>query len=332
MHIAAPGTNILSTIPGERLRGVHGHVDGRAARDGRGGAAQSPGAGARLEGDQEPDPRRCRGRPVPRHRQAHHEQAPERARLARLYQLDGAFPPPADPRRPRYRGRAPDGPGGPAHQVRGAERQHHRHRRPRRPGRDPAGRRCGARSGGRRRHLFRTVDARRARRLHPHLPRRGRGDRPGPDRPLHRHAGAVRGSRDRRDRGAGRRSRESHDGVGASRWPCPDRERAGLGGAHHASNRQHPSREADPGGLARGGPQWPASLFPACLADRGRHDRRDRRRRASEETAIPPALGSSPRAQCGPNLLRPPRGPPQRRSHRCVRRPRIRRARRRRSR
>jgi transposase InsO family protein len=58
----------------------------------------------------------------------------------------------------------------------------------------------------------------------------------------------------RRDRGAGRRPGESYDGVGASRWPCPDRERACLRGANHASNRQHPSREADRGGLALGGP------------------------------------------------------------------------------
>jgi hypothetical protein len=51
------------------------------------------------------------------------------------------------------------------------------------------------------------------------------------------------------------------------------RPRARGRDANHASNRQHPSREADTGGLARGSPQWPASLFPACLADSGRHDR-----------------------------------------------------------
>ena len=72
--------------------------------------------------------------------------------------------------------------------------------------------------------------------------------------------------------------------------------------------------------------------FRLASPDGGRHDRRDRRRRSREETAIPPALPSSPRAQCGPNLLRPPCGPPQRRSHRFVRRPRIHRARRRRRR
>jgi hypothetical protein len=58
----------------------------------------------------------------------------------------------------------------------------------------------------------------------------------------------------RRNRGAGRRPCESDDGVGASRWGCPDRDRACLGGANHASNRQHPSREADRGRLALGGP------------------------------------------------------------------------------
>ena len=35
-----------------------------------------------------------------------------------------------------------------------------------------------------------------------------------------------------------------------------------------------------------------------------------------KQAAIPPAIPSSARAQCGPNLLRPPCGPSQRRSHR----------------
>src|SRR5436190_12003357 len=39
------------------------------------------------------------------------------------------------------------------------------------------------------------------------------------------------------------------DGFGASRWPWPDGDRACLCGANHASDRQHPSREADGGGL-----------------------------------------------------------------------------------
>src|SRR2546427_7910678 len=100
----------------------------------------------------------------------------------------------------------------------------------------------------------------------------------------------------RRNRGSGRRPCESYDGVGASRWPCPDRERACLCSANHASNRQHPSHEADRGGLAPGGPQWPASLFPACPAHSGRQDPTERRRPSSEETAIPSAIGSSTRA------------------------------------
>src|SRR5207244_5459098 len=99
---------------------------------------------------------------------------------------------------------------------------------------------------------------------------------------------------------------ENYQGVVASRGTRPERERACLCGANHASNRQHPSREADRGGLALGGPQWAASLFPARVADSGRHDRRDRRCRPPEETAIPPAVPSSTRAWCGPNLLRPP--------------------------
>src|SRR6266576_3384996 len=65
------------------------------------------------------------------------------------------------------------------------------------------------------------------------------------------------------------------------------------------------------------------------VADSGGHDRQDRRRRSREETAIPPAITPSACAECGPNLLRPPCGPPQRRSHRFFRRPQIRRARRR---
>ena len=42
-----------------------------------------------------------------------------------------------------------------------------------------------------------------------------------------------------------------------------------------------------------------------------------------------PLSGQARALECGPHLLRPPRGPSQRRSHRFVRRPRIRRARRR---
>src|SRR5213079_2249277 len=37
-------------------------------------------------------------------------------------------------------------------------------------------------------------------------------------------------------------------GFGASRWPWPAGDRACLCGANHASDRQHPSREADGGG------------------------------------------------------------------------------------
>src|SRR5262249_4754735 len=79
-------------------------------------------------------------------------------------------------------------------------------------------------------------------------------------------------------------------------------------------------------------PYRAASPFPARLADGGRDDRGDRRRRPREETAISAAFASGPRARRGPNLLRPPCGSPQRRSHRLFRRPRIPRARRRRRR
>jgi len=43
----------------------------------------------------------------------------------------------------------------------------------------------------------------------------------------------------RRGSGASRRACESDDAVGASRWPCPDRQRACLRGAGYAPNRQH---------------------------------------------------------------------------------------------
>src|SRR5207245_8102968 len=72
--------------------------------------------------------------------------------------------------------------------------------------------------------------------------------------------------------------------------PCPDRERAGPCGANQASNRQHPSREADRGGPALGGPQWAASAFSASIADSGGHDRQDRRRRPHIAGALGAAL------------------------------------------
>jgi DNA-binding transcriptional ArsR family regulator len=55
----------------------------------------------------------------------------------------------------------------------------------------------------------------------------------------------------------------------------------------------------------------------------------DRRRRSGKETAIPPAIPSRTGAERGPDVLRPPCRPAQRRSHGFFRRPRLRRARRR---
>ena len=62
-----------------------------------------------------------------------------------------------------------------------------------------------------------------------------------------------------------------------------------------------PSREADRGGRALGGPEWAASLFPACLARGGRHDRAgsspslSRRDRDTARYPVKPARSSAAR-------------------------------------
>ena len=99
VHLAAPGTFILSTTPGEHVRLLHGHVDGHAARHRRRGPAQGPEPDARLEGHQEPDPGRHRRRPVPRRRRPHHPEAAECPRLARVREQHGDVPAAAGPPR-----------------------------------------------------------------------------------------------------------------------------------------------------------------------------------------------------------------------------------------
>ena len=187
MHIAAPGTNILSTIAREHLRVFTGtsmaapHVTGVAALL----KAQDPARDWRAiknlilagaEGDLYPD-----------NDELITEQAAERPRLARVREHRRCCPAcgrsatsstavagrPMELSALNIRCAAPNG-----NVTVTVE--------PGRPDRHAAGRRCRDRSGGRRRH--RTPDSGRPPRqgLHPHLPRRRRRDRAGADRPLHR--------------------------------------------------------------------------------------------------------------------------------------------------